>query len=243
MEWMLGALGLLVTAVVLRRILQLDKGEAQSVRGLAPLTAERTDLYQPIALELETQAAILGISLNDAFEERDSGHLETAWRLVGLAAGEWHRLAGSVNELLNILSRHSSDTRVVLPRRSITPHRFKSQAMIDYARMHEFVDQLVFRSKVRFELHLRVLRRAVETLSGEFHRTVQYAERTEDWPPEVWSKLDLCFHDFDLITKETLLAFRSFLCYLPHPALPQFSAELRDLVRRGVRAPSVGTER
>jgi len=75
--------------------------------------------------------------------------------------------------------------RVIVPARSMVAHRFKSPVMLDYVRMHELLDQLVFRAKLRFQLHLHILRRAVETLSGEFRRSYRYAERTEDRPPEL----------------------------------------------------------
>ena len=185
---------------------------------------------------METQAAILGISLNDAFEERDAGRQDIAWRLVRLSASEWDRLAEIVVGLLNVLTRHLPELRDAAPSRSMVAARFKSRIMIDHFRMQEFLDRVVFRSKLRFQLQLRVLRRAAETLTGEFRRTYRYAERTEDRPPELWNRLDLYFHDFDLVTKEALLAFRAFLVCLPHPALEKFASDLRTVMRTGTRS-------
>jgi hypothetical protein len=113
--------------------------------------------------------------------------------------------------------------------------------MIDYVRTHELLEQLVFRSKLRFQLQLRMLRRAAETLSMEFRRAYRYADRTQDRPPELWNRLDFYFHDFDLIAKETLLSFRTLLLHLPHSSLPGFAADLRSLLQRGVRSAAVLT--
>src|SRR5713226_2965533 len=93
MKWLLGGLVLCLVGSALRRVLRLNHEEPRHRVGLIPLSADRDALYQPIALEVETQAAILGISLNDAMEERNSGHDEIAKRLVRLAASEWDRLA------------------------------------------------------------------------------------------------------------------------------------------------------
>ncbi len=243
MRWVLGGITLLVMGAALRRLLHLNGQTSRRPRWLVPLSEDRDAVYQPIALEVEAQAAILAVSLNDAMEERDSGNDEIAWRLVRLAACEWDQLAEIVAILLNTVLTHMPAARVVLPVRNMLAHRFKSQIMVDYVRMHELLDQLVFRSRLRFQLHIRVLRRAMETLTAEFRRTHLYAQRTQDRSTRLWNQLDLYFHDFDLITKETLLAFRAFLTSLPNVAVTDFAADLESLVRRGVRTTSVPSGR
>ncbi len=243
MAWALGALVLVIVGAVLSRVLRLGGKVGDLPRGLTPLGEERSAIYQPIALEIETQAAILGISLNDAFEERDANNEEIAWRMVRLSVGEWNRLAEIVTALLKTIAKHLPRARAVVPLRSIVAHRFKSRAMTEYVRMHELLDQLVFGSGLRFQLHLRVLRRASETLTAEFRRLYRYAEHTEDRPEELWKQLDLYFHDFDMIAKEALLAFRAFLLCLPHSALAGIVHELDSVVKRGVRQTSVAVDR
>ena len=217
----------------------MNAAEAPRMTGLSPLGPERDAIYRPIAQEIETQAAIVGISLNDAFEERDAGQAEIAWRLVRLSVSEWDRLAEILGLLSIAMSRHIGNARAVLPVRSVAADRFKSRVMVDYVRMHELFDQLVFRAKLRFQLHLRMLRRAAETLSREFRRDYRYGDRTEDRPPEMWARFDYYFHDFDLVAKETLLSCRTLLACLPHSSLPAFAADLKSVVRRGVRSTAL----
>jgi hypothetical protein len=243
MKWALGVLILVLVGALLRWILRLDRRVVPRVGGLVPLGADREAIFQPIAQEIETQAAILGISLNDAIEERDAGQSEIAWRLVRLAVSEWDRLAEIVTLLSNVMAEHLASARVVIPTRCVAANNFKSRVMIDYLRMHDLLDQLVFRSKLRFQLHLRMLRRAAETLSTEFRRAYRYADRTEDRPPELWNRLDFYFHDFDLLTKETLLAFRALLLSLPHSDLAGLAADLKTILRRGVRSTAVAADR
>src|SRR2546422_4885375 len=88
MEWVFGGLILVAFGAVLRRVLRMNSDEPKP-SGPVPLGLAREAIYRPIALELETQASILGISLNDAFEERDSGHPDNAWCLVQLSTSEW----------------------------------------------------------------------------------------------------------------------------------------------------------
>ncbi len=239
MGWVLGALALLAVGVVLRSILRLAPSVTPRGTGLEPLGEERESIYKPVAQEIETQVTILGISLNDAFDERASGNTEIAWRLVRLSASEWDRLAEILALLSGAMSEQASNARVPAQTRILISTRFKSRVMIDYVRTYELLGQLVFRSRIRFQLQLRMLRRTVEMLSMEFRRAYRYADRTEDRPPELWTRLDVYFHDLDLIAKETLLVFRALLESLPHSYLPGFASSLRSILQRGVRSPSV----
>ncbi|MFB3923727.1 MAG: hypothetical protein ACE145_18535 [Terriglobia bacterium] len=238
MAWIIGVSALVILGAVLRSILRLDSPSPHA-NGLAPLGPERDALYQPVAQEIETQITILGISLNDAFDERSSGNHEIAWRLVRLSASEWDRLAEILTLLSGAMAEAMSSARVAGPNRLLGSSHFKSRVMIDYVRTYELLEQLVFRTRLRSQLQLRMLRRTVEMLSAEFRRAYRYADRTEDRPQELWDRLDVYFHDLDLISKEILLAFRGLLQELPHPALPALASSLKGLVQRGVRSPSV----
>ena len=236
MKWLIAGLILTGMGIVLRRLLRLDEPRSPSPGRLPPLSEERAAIYQPLVLEIETQSAILGISLNDAFEERDAGNPAIAWRLVRLSASEWDRLTEIVALLLRQMTRYLPEARIVVPTRTMEASHFRSRVMVDYVRMHDLLDQLVFQSRLRFQLHLRVLRRAIETLSAEFRRSYRYAERTGDGPVELWTRFDHYYHDLDLVSKETLLALRALLACLPDAALHAFEADLQSILHRGVRA-------
>jgi hypothetical protein len=235
MNWFWGGSILAAFGLLLRRLLNLGAPAASPASGLHPLSTEREALYQSVAQELETQSVILGITLNDAIDERDSGRAEISARLVRLCAGEWDRETEVLGGLLKVVTKHMPEAQVAVPLRSLSAHRFKSRTMTDFFRMYELLDQLVFRSKMRFQLQVRVLRRANETLTAEFRKNLGYAERTGDMSPEYWSRLDLLFHDFDLLGKEMLLAFRTFLACLPDSALKGFAADIRALRPRPER--------
>jgi len=104
--------------------------------------------------------------------------------------------------------------------------------MVDYVRLHEMLTQFVFHSKLRFQLHLRVLRRAVETITAEFRHLNRTAEQAEVRPLELWGCLDLYFHDLDLLTKETLLALRAFVPALSENELRNFGVDLHAQLPR-----------
>ena len=243
MEWVLGGLLLVAVGAVLRRALRMGRSAPQRTPGTGPLGPELQAVYDPIAQEVETHSTILGISLNDAFEERDACRPDMAWRMVQLSAGEWSRLAEIVKALLNTLTKHLTDCPAIVPARRIGADHFRSRLMTDNLRVYELLDRLVFHSQQRFQLRLRLLRRAVESLTKEFRHTYRYMEKTQDHSPEIWARYDLCFHDFDLIAKETLLAFRNLLACMPSEELGDLRGDLQGLVQRGSRTPSVPANR
>jgi len=158
---------------------------------------------------------------------------------VTLAASEWDRVAKIISALLDALQKNLPEARALVPYRGLVTRRFKSQSMIENLRMYELLDKLVYRSRVRFQLQVHMLRRAAANLTMEFNRGYQYGERTGDRPPELWQRLDIYSHDFDLVTKEALMAFRAFLICLPPSALPAFASDLEPVLRRGVRMPAI----
>ena len=231
MSWLWQGGVLVAVAVLLRRVLHMDAPRLESYNGLTLLKPGQARIYDLVVRDLEIEATILGVALNEAMEERDSGSHENACRLVQLAASEWDRLAGTAVTLLSQMSRYLPVARLDTPRRML-PARFKSKTMVDYVRLHEILLQFVFHSKLRFQLHLRVLRRAVETLTAEFRNVHQTSERWEVLPLELWSRLDFCFHDLDLLTKETLLALRGFLPGLSEDELRKFGFDLQAQLPR-----------
>src|SRR5436309_9599686 len=115
MGWLAGGLVLVVAAFMLRRLLDISAQNPRRCAGLLPLSADRQKIYEPLSREIETQDAILGISLNDAFEERDSGHEDISWRLIRLSASEWERQQEIVTGLLNAILKHLDQVGMVIP--------------------------------------------------------------------------------------------------------------------------------
>ncbi|HUI42671.1 MAG TPA: hypothetical protein VL523_11955 [Terriglobia bacterium] len=200
------------------------------------LDAESERICKAVTLELEARSAILAVSLNDAIEERGSENPEITSSLLELTASEWDRLAEDVMAILEVISNNLPLAPVTLPVRNIVPSHFKSDVMMDYVRLHEWVDQFLFRTKLRFNLQVRVLRHAVETLSSDFRQAQPLLQPAQGASGLLWDRLDRDFHDFDLISKETLLALRNLVGCLPEDAIADIAAQLQPLLQQGVRS-------
>ncbi|HEV2498987.1 MAG TPA: hypothetical protein VGY31_05355 [Terriglobia bacterium] len=240
MAWALAIVALLVVGYVFRRILRLDEPEPRA-HGRIPLSPNAEKIYRPISLELETQIILLGISLNEALGQRQAGNEENAWRLARLALCQWDRLAEKVTVMLKSIADHFPQTRSLVSIRDLTAHEFKSNAMIESMRMGAMLHEVIFRSKSRYQFQVRVIRRAVDTLTQEFNSAIRAAERAPEGAEDLWDKIDPSFHDFDLVVKESLLAFRAFLLAVPAWLLPEIAAELTEVISHSVRSKSVVT--
>ena len=234
---LVGGLILLIAGLVLRWLLGLNP-ESGRASPHHQLTDQELAIFTPFSTEVETQVAIISISLNDAINEHYSGHADLAWRLVQLSASEWARVAETITGLLDILHKYLPQACGVIPCRGMGVRRFKSRLMTDHHRLYEFLDKVIVRSRMRFQLQIHVSKRAVAALTAEFNRTYPSGERTGDRSPEFWERLDIYSHDFDLLTKETLLAFRGLLICLPAEDFGAFSADIQVVLRRGVLSAS-----
>lgn len=236
MYWALAGLTLVVTGVVLRRLMRLDEPPPQS-RGFVCLDPKHEEVYEPVSLEVETQSLLLAISLNEALGEQKAGSIDSAWLHVRLAAGQWERLAEIVVCVLDTIDDHVPNANSTLHSRNMDRLEFRSCTMVQFVPVRTLLDQLIFRSKVRYQVHLRVLRSAVEALAREFSRMANSIQAKPDASPDGWESLDPAFHDFDLIIKETLLYMRAFLFAVGDLDLPAFATDINNAIsRRSVRS-------
>ena len=234
MRWLISGLILATVAVLLRRVLRMGNTGKARTRGVS-LGGDLEAIYEPFALEIGTHTAILGITLNDAFGEREAQRHEMAWHVVQLAVGEWERLTELVVGLQSALSKFLPAASTIVPVRRVAVGHFKSRVVRDNLGLYEFLDQILFSSKSRFALRLRLLFRSSTILRSEFRRVCREGTITLDASDELWTRLDYYFHDFDLITKETLLALRTLLLCLSPEGTRVLALELQNLLERGTR--------
>jgi hypothetical protein len=234
MPWVLGSLTLVAVAFSLRRILHMGALKESTPPGGGPLRANLEAIYRPLAQEIEAHTSILGITLNEAFNERTACRHDMAWRIIDLTVGEWNRLAELLVSVHSILFKYLPASTGVVPVRRIYARDFRSRSVIDNVGMYEFLDQILFSSRGRYALQLRLLFRSGTLLTKEFKRSCRAGHFALDCSDELWTHLDYCFHDFDLIAKQTLLAFRILLTSLSAERTQELAEDLQSLLESGV---------
>jgi hypothetical protein len=229
MVWLVEAGILLVVAVVLRRALHL--GRRSDTKSFAPNHPKPYvhPLCSPLASEVEAHATILGVLLNDVIEEQNSGKATVARETLALFDSEWNRLVKLTENLQELSLRYLPTVQYPIDARSLDARSFQSQPLSEFIRRNGDLDEFVFRSKLRFQLQVRLLARATALLNESFEELRHDAEqspRVFDW---ALSQIDLHFHDLDRLAKETLLGFNEELGCIPDEAREELVGELSAL--------------
>jgi len=234
MYWVMGGAILWGVGILLRRVLGL--GGTTPRRSSACLNPEQESFCEAMANEIESQSLILSVSLNEALEELEAGNIENASELLDLAEAQWLRLGEILSAVLRNVTEYLPLAHIVIPVRAIVPGQFRSHVMVDYLRLHELVDQFLFRTKLRFHLQIRILRQAVEILTADFHRAQAKKNLGGRLFQNLRDRLDRDYHDFDLIAKKTILACGKFTGWLPQSAAASFFLALRPTLDHSVRS-------
>lgn len=243
MLWALELGVLLVVAVALRRILHM--GRDKSRKGTCPRFRRPANnpLCSPLASEIEAHTTILAVLLNDAIDELHSGKGDVASRVLNIFDSERERLVELAINLQNISLKYLPAVQYPIEMRVLEPESFRSQLVSEFLRGHGTLEQFVFRSKLRFQLRLRLLRRATALLNESFEEVKHDAGTNSRLFDGTLTQLDLYFHDLDLLTKETLLAFSAEVASLPDAVMDEIAVEVSALTSRGAvlstLAPSV----
>jgi hypothetical protein len=245
MAWMFEIGILLMVALVLRRILSM--GQVAVPEQVAPRFRRPANnpLCAPLLSEIDAHTAILGVVLNDAINELASGNPEIARCMLGVFDSERERLVDLVINVQNLSLKYLPTVQYPIDARSLDPVSFRSQPVTEILKRHGVLEQFVFRSKLRFQLQLRLLRRATALLNESFEEVRGHTGTDAEGFHSTLSQLDLYYHDLDLLTKETILGFSEELAALPDDVLEDMAAEIFVLTSRSMVAatPAIAVQR
>jgi hypothetical protein len=242
MVWIFEIGTLLVVAVALRRILHMGGNKAPRKAVSRFRRPANNPLCSSLVSEVDIHTTILGVVLNDTIEELASGNSEIARRMLSVFDSERERLVELVINLQNLSLKYLPTTQYPIETRRLNPVSFRSQPVSEFFKRHGVLEQFVFRSKLRFQLRLRLLRRATVMLNESFEVLKLHAETDVQAFRRKLAQIDLYFHDLDLLTKETLLGFSTELASLPESLVEDMAAELLVLTSRNtVASPLVAT--
>jgi hypothetical protein len=223
---------LAVVAVVLRRALHMGKTSAPREATPRFRRPANNPLCSLLSSEIDTHTSILGVALNDAIDELTAGKTETARLMLGVFNSERERLVELVIDLQNLSLKYLPTVQLPIEGRSLDPGSFRSEPVSEFLRSHNALEQFVFRSKLRFQLQLRLLRRATALLNESIEEAICSSAADIAAFGATLAQLDLYFHDLDLLSKETLLGFSTELASLPGDVLEEVSAEIAALTNR-----------
>ena len=236
MLWILELGILLVLAVVLRRTLHMGQNAVHEKANPRFRRPANNPLCSSLLSEIDAHSAILGVVLNDAINELATGSPEIARSMLGIFNSERERLVELIINLQNLSLKYLPTVQYPVETRPLEPVSFRSEPVTEILQRHGVLEQFVFRSKLRFQLQLRLLRRATALLNESFEEVRHRTGTGDENFLSTLSQLDLYYHDLDLLTKETILGFSEELAALPDTVLEEMAVEISVLTSRNTVA-------
>ena len=244
MLWAIELGALLVVAVVLRRVLHMGQKASSKDTGPRFQRPRNNPACLPLASEIEAHSSILGVVLNDVIAEQASGRGEAGRTMLSLFDSERERLVELVISVQNLSLKYIPSVQYPLEPRTLDPEAFLSKPVSEFVARHGILEEFVFRSKLRFQLHLRLLRRATALLNESFEVIRHDLDADSMLFDCALPQIDVLFHDLDRLTKETLLGFSAELACLPEAEKEAVAAEVSALTsRNSVLSPIAASTR
>ena len=234
---------LLIVAFVLRRALHMGQKAPSQESGSRFRRPRNNPACFPLASEIEAHTSILGVVLNDVIAEQGSGHGEAGLTMLNLFDSERERLVELVVSVQNLSLKYLPSVQYPLEPRTLDPGYFLSKPLSEFIARHGILEEFVFRSKLRFQLHLRLLRRATALLNESFEIIRHDLGADSMLFDCALPQIDVLFHDLDLLTKETLLGFSAELACLPDAEKDALVTEVSALTSRNSVLSTASAER
>lgn len=238
MLWILEFGILLALGVALRRILHIGHTTVPEKVNPRFRRPANNPLCSPLLSEIDAHTTILGVVLNDAINEQARGNAEISHGMLDIFNSERERLVDLVINLQNLSLKYLPAVQYPVEARRLDPVSFRSEPVTDILERHGVLEQFVFRSKLRFQLQLRLLRRATALLNESFEEVRRHTGTGAQGFASALSQLDLYYHDLDLLAKETILGFSEELAALPDTVLDDMVVEISVLMSRNAVASS-----
>jgi len=170
---------------------------------------------------------MLSVALDAALSQRSDGHELLARQHAAVSSQVMAPLTLTVTAALARIydeARHMPDLPLV---DSLNPSFFRGPTAQDAAGWNSLFFHILFGSRARFFLKVRVLSEILEKIAQEFCICAdELAAGACAWPDRSWSALECLHYDFNTCLRESEVLLKCFLGTLPASQIPQFEQTL-----------------
>jgi hypothetical protein len=204
----------------------------------ASLPEEKSEVFRSYVQRLEAGYTMLSVSLNEALELRQSGHLIKSCWAVGVTPALCSLLAEPLAALLRSLCEHARHYGTVPNAAPLDPANFHGAKEQRSARMSGLLSHVLLSQRAQFLHKINTLQEMVEDLDKEFGNAATDLVRGVSTDPTVlWESLDASHYDLNTCLREAIVLLKSFLHALPDDQLGAFQKTV--LAQERVREPEV----
>ena len=182
---------------------------------------------------------MLSVSLNEALELREAGHLAKSSQVVYVTSALCSPLTDPLTAILRALGDHAKHYGTVPNTAPLDPENFRGAKGQRAARMSALLGRILLTQRSQFLHKVSTLHEMVSDLGREFRETAdELASGTSIDPISDWKAADVSHYDLNTCLREAVVLLKCFLRALPEKELMHFEETVSRQMRVSGALPS-----
>jgi hypothetical protein len=202
------------------------------------LPQEQEKVFRLRVQELESNYAMLSISLNEALDLRQEERFGQSLQGVRFSSELCLLLTVSLSGLLRALYEHAKHYGTIPNAAPLDPANFKGQKCQKSARLSSLLSHVLFSHRLQFLYKVNILIEMVDDLGDDYCLCAAdlYDEVSLD-PGKMWQLVDEDHYDLNTCLREAIVLLKSFLLVLPADQLAAFQQTILEQSKPRQTAP------
>jgi len=194
---------------------------------ICALPRDKSETFESLVANWESHYAMMSVSLDDSLALRARGELVCARQQVSVTAELFGRVATSLIQFCEAMSRHSRHLRSFPCVKPLNTRFFRGDIGQHAASWNGILHHVLFADRSRFYHKVRILAETLRRLEQEFRKACNVISRGASvHRSEPWKTLDCIHYDFNTCLRENEILLKSFLRALPVQNLRAFAHEM-----------------
>jgi hypothetical protein len=207
----------------------LARGSSVEQDWRAWLPEEQAGVFRKNVQNLESNYAMLSISLNEAIELRQERHLGKSLQAVQVSASLCPLLTDLLGGLLRALYEHAKHYGTIPNAAPLNPANFQGQKSQKSARINNLLNHVLLSHRLQFLHKLSTLGEMVEDLGKDYRvSAAELSEGSSADPRRMWEAVDADHYDLNTCLREAIVLLKSFLLVLPADQLAPFQQTILE---------------
>lgn len=210
----------------------LPRGTSVQQDWRAWLSAEKAQLFHEYKHHLESLYNMFSVSLNDAIEFKQKGHVAMSQESIDTTSELCDRLSCPLAGILRALYEHARHYGTVPNAAPLNPANYRGHRGQRSARLSGLLNRVLLSSRLQFLHKVSTLAEMVEELGRDFGTAAEaLAEGSSHDLQRMWNEVDADHYDLNTCLRETFVVLKSFLIALPVEQLGIFESAICDQSR------------
>lgn len=184
-------------------------------------------LFESTRTEIESHSLMLDVAMNEALSVRQLGDIDEAIRFLNIGSEIIERFTPNLLSLLSVMARFSRMVSAIAPIDPLIPRDFHLAELVSLAHLHRLMNQVIVSTKQRFRLRIYVLGKGLSIASHYLISKIRDVVLHKSQEQKEWREIVEIEQDFNTLSRESLLTFRTLLEVLSGEDARRLSQDLR----------------